>query len=177
MHFEGVSLSNKVYDEITECIRQSYPNSCVLYIDEVVNDELYSRYMARKVDLETKRGAGKVKELRLFHGTKSNVINNIAENGFMTSYNKTSAYGIGTYFSTSAKYSKDYTNKDKDDVSYMFVCDVLIGECGRVSGYTRINTDHLDNSVNNLEDPSIYVTPYDDGAYPRYMVAFHKNAM
>lgn len=176
MEFRGVSLSSKTYDDITKLIRLSYPNACVLYMDEIVNDTLLSKYQQRKQNIEQIRGKENVRELMLFHGTKVNCINNIATNGFMKLFNKVSAYGKGTYFSTQASYSSHYTDKDDTDVSYMFVCDVMIGKCTIVNGPHEIDTKVYDNSINFINAPTIYVTPYDDGAYPKYLVAFYKNA-
>ena len=176
MEFRGVSLSSSIYDDITKLIRTSYPKSCVLYMDEIINDNLLSKYHQRKVVIEELRGKENVKELVLFHGTKVDCINNIATNGFMKSFNRVSAYGKGTYFSTKAAYSSHYTDKDTTDISYMFVCDVLVGNCTVINEPQEINIKFYDNSVNNITSPEIYVTPYDDGAYPRYLVAYHKNA-
>ena len=64
----------------------------------------------------------------LFHGTKNDAINSIAENGFDIKYNKRSAFGKGSYFSSQAGYSKDYMNKKNEvsnEITYMFLCDVL----------------------------------------------------
>ena len=173
--FIGRTLSSDKYDELCKLIRKSYPNACVLYIDEVLNDELYENYILRKTILGQLRGPI-IKELQLFHGTSHTNIQNIATNGFLKEYNKTSAYGRGTYFSTKASYSYNYSNIDPSDVSYMFVCDVLIGNCNAVYGAYEIDTSKYDNSVDNLNNPTIYVTPYNDGCYPRYLIAFHKNA-
>ena len=48
--FKEVSLSSKLYDEIALKIRNSYPNACILYIDEVINPELYDAYMTKKMN-------------------------------------------------------------------------------------------------------------------------------
>jgi hypothetical protein len=174
--FKEVSLSSPVYDQITTRVRESYKNACILYVDEVINDDLYSKYIIKKEELETLRGNDNIKELQLFHGTKHDLINVIAAQGFQKKYNRTSAYGIGTYFSPNASMSCYYTNNDDTEVSYMFLCDVLIGICTQVSNQTEINTILYDNSVNALVNPTIYVSPYDQGIYPRYLIAFHKNS-
>ena len=36
----SLSLSSKKYDEIAGSIRKSFPNSCILWIDQVSNPEL-----------------------------------------------------------------------------------------------------------------------------------------
>lgn len=165
-----VMMSEKIYEEIEQSIQKSYPNSCILYIDRITNTLLEDKYQTRKNDIEKTRGV--VKEARLFHGTKHTNIQCIIDEGFKSNANVRSAYGIGTYFSTTASYSKEYMDSDLNSVSYMFVCDVLIGNITTVYGPRPINTDQYDNSVNG----NIYVTPYDDGCIPRYLVAFHKNA-
>lgn len=174
--FKGITMANPIFDELSKYIENSYPNACILYIDEVINEKLAKQYETRKAYLISKRGAENIKEMRLFHGTKAGVIDTIAENGFQKKYNKVSAFGKGTYFSTTATYSKDYSDRDNKEVSYMFVCDVLIGNCTVVNGPNELNTKSYDNSVNSAVNPTIYVTPYDDGCLPRFLIAFYKNA-
>lgn len=174
--FKEVSTSSKLYDEISFKIRESYPNACILYIDEVINPELYDAYMTKKHELITLRGDLSVTEKLLFHGTSYKNINSIATTGFLTGKNKISVYGRGSYFSMMASYSKDYSVSYTDDISYMFLCDVIIGKCGIYRNLGVINTDIHDNSINSAHNPTIYVTPYDPGAYPKYLIAYHKNA-
>lgn len=175
--FKEVSLSSKLYDEIALKIRNSYPNACILYIDEVINPELYDSYMNKKNELITLRGDLSITEKLLFHGTSHKNINSIAAVGFLTCKNKVAAFGHGSYFSTMASYSKNYSVSYTDDISYMFLCDVIIGKFGIYGDYATINTDIHDNSVNSVHNPTIYVTPYDAGAYPKYLIAYHRNAI
>lgn len=171
-----LSLSSKIYDDLSLLIKKSYPYSCILYIDEVINPELESRYNNRRITLENLRGPEKITQLQLFHGTKHKNINSIAQNGFCKELNKTSAYGIGTYFAKNAVYSRSYTDTDNREVSYMFICDVLIGNLTVLNSKREIDIHKYDNSVDSLTNPTIYVSPYDDGCIPRYLIAFHKNA-
>jgi len=174
--FKEVSTSSKLYDEIALKIRNSYPNACILYIDEVINPELYDDYINKKNELITLRGESKIAEKLLFHGTSHKNINSIASVGFLTCKNKVAAFGHGSYFSTMASYSANYSVSHTDDISYMFLCDVIIGVGGIYGDRATINTDKHDNSVNSAHNPTIYVTPYDAGAYPKYLIAYHKNA-
>lgn len=171
--WSGISISEPFYTKIESAIQQSYPNSCILYIDELQNQPLKEKYDKKKLELESKRGAENISELLLFHGTKAENINSIAENGFLTRLNQRAAFGNGIYFSTLANYSKDYTDSDTDEISYMFMCNVLIGKCHTCHG--QIDTNLYDNSVNTIKNPTIYVSPYDDGCFPRYLIAFYKN--
>ena len=58
----------------------------------------------------------------------------------------------------------------------MFLVDVLVGTCVKGISGKKLDTKLHDNFVDNLLSPTIYVTPYPYGAYPRYVVCFHKNA-
>jgi hypothetical protein len=149
-------------------IRISYPNSCVLWIDEVNNQILKSRfnnYASTKTNIQ-----------RLFHGTNEQSMRSIVENGFCSKYNKTSAYGMGTYFAKNAIYSKNYAPSRKDEISFMLVCDVVIGKSCNGSFQKKLDILEYDSMVDNLNEPKIFVVPNDDAAYPAYVIAFHKNA-
>ena len=174
--FKEVSLSSRLYDDIAIKIRNSYPNACILYIYEIINPDLDSNYTNKKQELIELRGEINITEKLLFHGTSHKNINSIATNGFLTNKNKVSAFGRGSYFSTMASYSKNYSVSYTDDISYMFLCDVIVGKCGIYRNHAIINTEIHDNSVDSAHNPTIYVTPYDAGAYPRYLIAYHKNA-
>jgi hypothetical protein len=57
----------------------------------------------------------------------------------------------------------------------MFLCDVILGK----SHFGVANQQcpkGYDSFVDHLENPSIYVTPYRYGAFPKYIIAFYKNA-
>jgi len=171
----NVFMSDKRYDKIEEGIRKSYPNSCILWIEEISNPELEDRYQAQKVEIEAKRGKP-CKELQLYHGTKEEAANSIIRDGFNPDFNYRAAYGKGTYFAVNASYSRDYAPPASDDVSFMLICSVLVGEIGQYGAQQPVNTKLHDNAVDNMKSPSIYVTPYAAGAIPRFIVAFHRNA-
>ena len=171
-----ISVSDKQFDVIASKITESYPNACVSFVEKINNSYLIECYESRKESIIKCRGLDKVKEIQVFHGTKHNNIDSIIENGFKVRWNETSAYGRGTYFSTRANYSKNYSNIDPNEFSYMFICNIIVGNCIKGSNDMTINTELYDNAVDNLKRPSIYVTPYDDGCLPIYLVAFHKNA-
>ena len=163
-------MSDNRYDTICDLIYKSYPNACILYIDEVFNHELLDAYNSR---LESLKFVTKVVEKQLFHGTQNSLIDVIAKKGFDPTKNKNAAYGYGTYFAVKAGYSFNYM-KSNNEVTYMFLADVLVGRL--TTGKRREQMGDWDNNVDNMVSPTIYTTPYEDGAYPRYIIAFHKNA-
>ena len=165
-----LKMSDPKFDEIYKRIGSTYPNCCVLYIQEIQNDEILQRFHAKK--LEMMNTNPNVKQVQLFHGTDDSSIVPICTEGFKREYNKCSAYGKGTYFAQNASYSFNYmkTRKpvskkenDRAQITYMFLADVLLGT------YGGINFDY------NGSD-GIFVVSKDDMCYMRYLVAFHKNA-
>lgn len=174
----SLSLSSKKYDEIAGSIRKSFPNSCILWIDQVSNPTLEAEHGALFESLKEKRGYDLVKKLELFHGTTEYAVSAICQEGFDVSKNTTSAYGKGTYFARDASYSFSYSQKGtkmKDEIVYMLVCSVIVGVCSKGSSEMVLDTGIADTMVDNSTAPSIYVTPYDKGGIPKYVVAFHKN--
>jgi hypothetical protein len=174
MHFKTVNMSDKRYDTIYSRIQQSYPNACVLYIDEVVNEYLLNYYTELRERLQK---VTKIEEKQLFHGTSDSLINVIAVDGFDPTKNKSAAYGYGTYFAKNANYSFNYMRSEKgNDITYMFLADVLVGRMTIGKGRNPNDIYDWENNVDNFVRPTIFTTPYHNGAYPRYIIAFHKNA-
>lgn len=167
-----VEMSEPDYDMISKRIRASYPDSCISWIEEITNHSVRTAYDTRKALIFS----GSNSEQLLFHGTSEEAVNNIAAGGFDPAYNKASAYGKGTYFAKNASYSFNYMKSEKNGISFMFLCEVLVGKSCLGSSNIPINTSLYDSSVDNLANPTIFVTPYADGAYPKYIIAFHKNA-
>jgi poly [ADP-ribose] polymerase 7/11/12/13 len=172
----NLSLGDKRYDYLCNLIKESYPDSCILWIDEVKNDELLAKYEQCKENIMLKRGIDNIEEKQVFHGTNGENINTIISNGFDATKNRVSAYGKGTYFAKRANYSKNYTDISRDELSFMFICDILIGNCITGSLSMKIDTEKYDCAVDNVKSPNIYVIPYNYGAYPKYIICFHKNA-
>lgn len=171
----SVKMSDARFDQISDRIYKSYPNACIIFIKEIINPVLEENFLQRKEAILKSRGY--VDEKLLFHGTKEQNIMNIASNGFDVNKNRVSAYGKGTYFARDASYSISYTDVDRTtDLSYMFLCRVLLGSLGHAGSNNEINTNIYDNSVDCLSNPSIVVTPYNSGALPNYIIAFYKNA-
>ena len=169
--FEDIDMSDKLWDTISDRIYVSYKNACILWILKVCNKEIENDQSALKIKLED---YGKVDTISLFHGTRTNLIEKIAKEGFDVTKNIKSAYGIGTYAAKKASYSFNYMDIDRDEISFMFIVDMLVGR--KAVCKDKINTSLYDNSVDNVKNPSIFVTPYNSGCIPKYVVAFHKNA-
>jgi len=190
-------LSSAKYDELSTMIRKSYKNACILWIEEVhcpdVNQRFEQRFQAlveRERSLTTSSSPPvpqnhalsvqippTIQIKQLYHGTKEPNIKSICDQGWKIHLNQNSAFGKGSYFATEAKYSVNYTDVSKEDISYLLVADVIVGHTG-VAGmsHVQINGAPIDTYVNNKINPTIYVARHDDDAIVRYVIAFHKKA-
>lgn len=170
-----IYVSDAAFSKLEKGILESYPNSCVLWMEEMNHPTLEIEYQLQKKEIEEKRQAP-CEEKMLYHGTNESIVNLIIQNGFDPKKNTRSLYGKGSYFAKNASYSRDYSPPASDGISFMLLCSVLVGNVGRYGKDQMIDTTMHDNSVDSIQDPTIYVTPYRCGAIPRYLIAFYKNA-
>lgn len=169
-----VNLADPVYEEISQAITKTYPNSCVCWIEKINNPLLLANYLVQKQQMSY---PNEIKNL--FHGTKQHLINTICTHGFDAQKNKTSAYGIGTYLSTMASYSISYcrrNNRSNDPMVYMFVCDVLAGRVCMGCSNSTIDTNNYDSATDNPKNPTMYIIPHNNAILPKYVVAFFPGA-
>jgi len=175
MKIRYVEMKEPIYETISARVRESFPKSCICWIEENENPVLLEAYENRKKEI-AKRPSN-INEVQFFHGTREENITSIAQGGFDPAYNIGSAYGKGTYFAKNASYSQAYMVPNNEGISFMFLCDVLMGSISPTTrANTEINTALYDCATNNFQNPTIVVTPHSDGAYPRYIIAFHKGA-
>ena len=82
------------------------------------------------------------------------------------------------YFATDAKYSESYSKPDSNGQKKMYYARVLTGEY--IKGDTTIRVPPInsgsmipyDSTVNDNENPTIFVIYNDNQAYPEYIVTF-----
>lgn len=165
-----VDLADPVYEEISQAIGKTYPNSCVCWIEKINNPLLLANYLVKKEQMSY---PNEIKNL--FHGTKQHLINIISTHGFDVQKNKTSAYGIGTYLSTMASYCHK-SHISNDPMVYMFVCDVLAGRVCRGYSNSTIDTNNYDSATDNPKNPTMYIIPDNNTILPKYVVAFFPGA-
>lgn len=174
-----VGLGERIFDEIDEKIRKSYPESCILYIDEITNPILLERYKTRK-GIIISQGID-LKEMEMFHGTKTKSIQPIMKDGYKASYSTVCAYGKGTYFSPLAQLALKYTAKEKEDptflmgceVSYLFLNKVLIGRMKIGRNAEVIDQEKYNASCNSLKNTTIYSIQNDHAILPTYLIGFY----
>lgn len=162
-----VDLSSPKYEEIEKMIRETYENSCIVWIEKCENKELQELYDTYYTSLLNSNIEPNVKTL--FHGTSEASARSIISNGIDTRYKKRCAFGQGIYFSTRAVYSKDYTKKSSDDISFMLLCDVILG---KTTTGTNI-PEGYHSLTDNLRKPDMYIVNKKESVLPKYLVAFY----
>ena len=173
-----LSVGSKEFDEVCALISQSHPDECVICVYSIQNPAFEERFEKFREILTNKRSKPPT-QLRAFHGCSLESAQNIASKGFQRSFNRVSAYGVGTYFSGFYNVSRQYSVSKRtqpDAYHALIVADVLLGKLGRQSASGQINTELMDASVDNPTHPKIIALPYDDAALPRYLVQFHRDA-
>jgi len=160
----------------------------VVDVHRVQNAEMWKMYaLKRQSILEREARGGDTKVLLrcerrwLFHGTRKDSVPAIIQQGFNRSLcglNMT-RYGKGVYFARDSLYSSNYAKPDAEGVKSMFLCRVIVGEyCEGISDATipaaRKGSILFDTTVDNMANPSIYVTYHDAQAYPEYLVRFRQ---
>lgn len=145
-----LSVASPEFDRIANLM----PDCCIIGIEKIKQDhKAFDKCIAEFYQNKTPV------IVEMFHGTKSQYVDRIIEEGLKSSYNVTSAFGKGTYFSPNIKLSlNSYTDKNKsNELSYVFLCDVI-----------------KDNTKGNGVD--IFVCPRDDSFMIKYLISFYKNA-
>ncbi|XP_070564847.1 uncharacterized protein [Ptychodera flava] len=137
----------------------------------------YKQYQTSKEKFNRKN-PGCENEKRLFHGTRAETLKEINRSGFNRSYAGLNAtvYGQGSYFARDASYSEGFAPPD-NGVQYMYCARVLVGRYARGDTSMRepprkADGTPYDSTVDDDEEPSIFVVYDDTYAYPEYIIKF-----
>ena len=159
----------------------------IVSIERVQNVSLWQSYRVKRSTICTRERDEKAalrKYVRcwIFHGCPGDVASKVIQQGFNRSYTSNGkVYGKGVYFARDASYSTypKYSTPDKHGVQYMFAARAAVGEycpgkMDQLAPDVRDARTHLlyDSTVDNVRDPSIFVTYHDAQAYPEYLIKF-----
>ncbi len=174
-----IFLSDKRYDVILNSIRATYPNSCIIEIKEVINDEDRVQDFLKNYEKELNLKES-TKIIELFHGTDEKSSYDIIHEGFLVSRSKISAYGKGTYFSNSAEIAKSYAlsrgnKKNQYNLLYVIIADVIVSDMKLGRGISLSQyPQSVSCYVNNTENPTYFCIPHNGRALPKYIVSFYE---
>jgi poly [ADP-ribose] polymerase 10/14/15 len=165
----------------------------VVKVERIQNLALWQSFAVKRQTVISREGSGATasgassgfERIWLFHGTNSETVPKIVQQGFNRSFcgKNATMYGKGVYFARDSSYSAKatYSQPDSSGVQRMFLCRVVVGEYSRgvkdaLSPVPRpddkTGTLLYDSTVDNVADPSIFVTYHDAQAYPDYLIYF-----
>lgn len=167
----------------------------IVRIERIQNIPLWQSYAVKKQTMKTRvkehpehlvnNSDPNIERQWLFHGTTKDIAPKIVRQGFNRAFAGRNAvvYGKGVYFARDASYSSHeaYSEPDDGGVQRMFLCRVAVGDwCkGKTGQLTPDTKNHnslelFDSTVDNVQNPSIFVVYHDAQAYPEYLVSFKR---
>uniref|UniRef100_A0AAQ5ZP14 Poly [ADP-ribose] polymerase n=1 Tax=Amphiprion ocellaris TaxID=80972 RepID=A0AAQ5ZP14_AMPOC len=129
-----VPVGTQAYQKIRNLVHESMTEAMVdvISIQQVQNVLHWDKYQRQKMYMQKQRTEESEEPLErhLFHGTTKGASEDICHNNFdprLAGVNGT-AYGLGSYFATTALLSSRYSHTEEaDEVYHMFLAKVLVG--------------------------------------------------
>jgi hypothetical protein len=144
-----------------------------IILERVVNTRLQERFEKHVSFVCKNRNMTNAQAMLypMYHGTTEAALQNILENGFDMSYNKTAAYGKGTYSATNYIDAMHYAKLDRTGHQFLLVCKVVKGNT-KHGTYNEI----LDKTkYDSFTDGATYFScPYNDGIIPVYVIRYYQ---
>ncbi|XP_055878428.1 protein mono-ADP-ribosyltransferase PARP14-like isoform X1 [Biomphalaria glabrata] len=166
------------YNEVEKQFHSTLSGSPVKKLERIQNKSLYLQFCVKKKELDQYNPQNHQNEQKLFHGTMSDCIPPINENGFNRNYcgvNGT-VYGSGVYFADKSSYSINYTKSDSDGNRHMYRARVLTGEFIETNSSTKYlpKKPGTNRPYDSGGDKSrgIYAIFHDSQVYPEYLITF-----
>lgn len=170
------------YKKVKDAFHKNNSDYVIVSIERIQNKNLYQQF---SVFANMYRHDHNLFKEMMFHGTHVGCYNQIMQQGFNRSFcgRNMCAYGKGVYFAINPKYSCSDTYSSPEPgtgLKRLFVCSVAHGT------YCRGKNDALtpdiipgsktnqtyDSTVDNLDNPSMFVVYKDGQVYPNYLVTF-----
>ncbi|XP_053115007.1 uncharacterized protein LOC128328864 isoform X2 [Hemicordylus capensis] len=173
-----LETSSEEYRDVVKKFKQTSTGYKVLKVERIQNQYLWISYCCKRTWMEKKNSAVPQNERILYHGTQPKHWCSIHEIGFKSACRNTGFYGQGIYFSSEASLSAYYAEPDSNGHRYMFQARVLIGEYAHGNENMVLppkkpwGRGRYDSLVNDTRKPTIFVTFFDDHAYPEYLITF-----
>merc|ERR1712164_111413 len=139
----------------------NHTNVRIMGIERIQNVSMWQSYavkrqtvLSREQKQDNTKTQSRFERAWLFHGCHPDVVPNIMQQGF--NFARDASYSSGTQYAT----------PDSHGYQYIFACRVVVGEyCfGKHNALTpdvRSGYTLYDSTVNNISDPSIFVTYHD----------------
>lgn len=166
----------------------------VVRVDRIQNWRQWQRYilrLAEVVEREQRETAGPltqsdIEREDLFHGTSETVAPQIVRDGFNRSFAgdaNAHVFGQGSYFASTSRYSEGYSKPGARGHQSMFLCRVVVGRSCKGVGTMKqppqrqgLTSTRYDTTVDDVHNPTIFVTYHDSGAYPTHLITFESTS-
>lgn len=166
------------------------PPNQVVNISRIQNKWLWEKYVVQKKRLDRKNN-GRVNEMELFHGTRSNDPKNIyeGEDGFDMRFGAQGMWGVANYFAVNASYSQSYSHTSTAG-KQMFLVNVLTGDSHQcpsnsslrmpptktaspAGGEVQLVQMKYDTVTGVTNGSQVFMTYDNDKAYPAYLITYN----
>ena len=198
IELKDISRGSSEWNKILHRMQETIPNVNLVSIKRIQNEFLWEKYCQHKERMGRK-GAERINEMELFHGTRSNPPEDIfmSEEGFDMRFSREGMWGHGNYFAESAQYSRGYAYTKQDSVhSYkpfgryvvhtvrqIFLVKVLTGDSYASPSNSTLRMPPYKPSVSSekvrydtvngvTQGSKVYITYSNDKAYPLYLISF-----
>ena len=180
-----INSSSQEYKMVEARFLKTCKEFKIVKIERLQNDRLWKPFSATKQSMNSKGSKG-ANEMLLFHGTSWDTIMKINTLGFNRNFVSTHVYGKGIYFARDASYSASdrYSppSPARNGNKYMYLARVLVGEfcVGKDTDMAPSKARHgsanandlCDSTVDDQQNPSIFVTYHDSQQYPEHLITF-----
>ena len=148
--------------------------------DNVSRKRVYDELLKAKTEELKGKNVCSIERV-LFHGTSLENVAKIVNNGFNRDFNTKHVYGKGTYFSSLASKSAEYSDRSVlQQMKVMLVCKVIVGEyCvgtqdmdGSTVPCKSDGKTQYESCVEKLINPTIFVINRDYHAIPTHIITF-----
>ncbi|KAM8974740.1 protein mono-ADP-ribosyltransferase PARP12-like [Pelodytes ibericus] len=177
-----LAKGSEEYKKIAAAFHRTLDSMTIQSIQRIQNLSLWEVFLWQKEQMKKQNGGKEIKEMQLFHGTKSELVDAICQQNFdwrVCGANGT-VYGKGSYFARDSSYSHNYSRQSGSPTQVMFVARVLVGDYTHgKSSYLRppskgapSSSNFYDSCVNEEKNPSIFVIFEKHQIYPEYLIKY-----
>ena len=185
-----LSRGTPEWSRVEKRMCETMPTVSIHKILRIQNEWLWKKYVQHKEMLYTKNN-GKINELDLFHGTRSNEPKNIydGDEGFDMRYSASGMWGQANYFAMNANYSNSYAHQTSNGCKEMFLAKVLTGEShkcppnsslrkppvkpgGATASQVQLSQVNYDTVTGHTGGSQVYMAYDNLKAYPAYLICY-----
>lgn len=165
---------------VEQAFKLTCPTHEIIKIEIVRSPVRWEGYLSRRRVFQM-RLQDNLNERWLWHGTKRITAEAICTQGYQRQLQSVSMYGQGSYFARDALYSTNcsYAQPDRNGHQTMMLNRVVVGDFVKGKHYmkqppNKMGQKHVpyESLVDNVHNPSIFVTFTDDQALPEYIITF-----